>query len=50
MKLGRWSLRMDEQRRKKAWVKKVNICPFIRAKEAMCLPTCLAKPLIPQAP
>ena len=28
-------------RRKKAWVKKVNPCPFIRAEETMRLPTCL---------
>ena len=35
--------RMDEQGKKKAWAKRVNPCPFIRAEEAMRLPTSLVK-------
>ena len=41
---------MDKQREKKAWVKRVNPCPFIRAQEAMRLPTYLVKSLIPHVP
>ena len=42
--------RMDGQGEKKAWVKKRNPCPFIKAVETMRLPTCPIKLLIPQAP
>ena len=40
---------MDEQRKKKAWVKKGNPYPFIKAVETMRLPTCPVNSLIPQA-
>ena len=42
-------VRMDGQGKKKAWVKKRNPCPFIKAVEIVCLPTCPIKSLIPQA-
>ena len=54
-KVRAWALeleqgRMDEQRKKKAWVKKGNPYLFIKAVETMCLPTCRVNSLIPQAP
>ena len=42
--------RMDEQGKKKAWVKKRNIFLFIKAVETLRLPTCPVNSLIPQAP
>ena len=42
--------RMDERRKKKAWVKKENPYLFIKAVETVSLPTCPVKLLIPQAP
>ena len=47
--LGLKGARMDEQRRKKGWVKRGNPCLFIKAVETMCLPSCPLKALIPQA-
>ena len=38
--------RMDEQRRKKAWVKMRDLCAFIKAMQNVRLPTCLSKSLI----
>ena len=38
--------RMDEQRRKKAWVKTGDLCPFIKPMQNVRLPTCLLKSLI----
>ena len=54
-KVRTWALeleraRMDGQGKKKAWVKNRNPYPFIKAVETVRLPTCLVKPLIPQAP
>ena len=54
-KVRTWALelervRMDGQGKKKAWVKKRNPYPFIKAIETMRLPTCPVKSLIPQAP
>ena len=54
-KMRTWALelecaRMDGHVKKKAWVKKRNPCPFIRAEETIRLPTCLVNSLIPQAP
>ena len=37
--LGRWSLRMDDQRRKRAWVKMKVLYPFIEATKVVHLPT-----------
>ena len=42
--------RMDGQGKKKAWVKKRNPYPFIKAVETVRLPTFPIKSLIPQAP
>ena len=36
-------VRMDKQRRKKAWVKMGNPYPFIEVAKTVCLPTCLLK-------
>ena len=44
------SARMDERRRKKAWVKKGNPYLFIKAVEIVHLLTCPLKSLIPQEP
>ena len=54
-KVRAWALelereRMDEQRKKKVWVKKGNPYLFIKAVETMRLPTCPGNSLIPQAP
>ena len=54
-KVRTWALeleraRMDERRKKKAWVKKGNPYLFIKAVETVRLPTCPVKLLIPQAP
>ena len=54
-KVKYWALglereRMDEQRKKKSWVKKGNPCVFTKAVETMRLPTCPINSLIPQAP
>ena len=48
--LGLESARTDEQRRKKAWVKAGDPCPFIKAVKNVRLPTCLSKSLILQVP
>ena len=37
--LGHWSSRMNEQRKKRAWVKEGNPYPFIKAVKIMRLPT-----------
>ena len=42
--------RMDERRRKEAWVKEENPYLFIKAVETVRLPTCPLKSLISQAP
>ena len=42
--------RMDEQRKKKAWVKEGNPYHFIKEVETVRLPTCHIKSLIPQVP
>ena len=52
-KANAWALelertRMDEQRKKKAWVKKGNPYPFIKAVKVMCLPTHLKICLLPK--
>ena len=36
--LGRWSSRMNEQRKKRAWVKEGNPYPFIKAIKIVRLP------------
>ena len=53
-KVRAWALelereRMDEQRKKKAWVKKGNPYLFIKAVEIVRLPTFPVNSLIPQA-
>ena len=48
--LGLESARMDEQMRKKAWVKMGDRCPFIEVVKTVRLPARLMKSLIFQAP
>ena len=54
-KVRTWALelkraRMDEQGKKKVWVKKRNPYLFIKVVETVRLPTCLVNLLIPQVP